>query len=240
MATFRTAVLALSPTAYWRLGEPSGTNVADEMGVQAGTYVNTPTLGVGGYPGDGNTAATFAAASSQQVTIVDNAAWDVGTSDFSVMFAISISSWPGGSQWIFSRDWAAYLHSTTNHIEVFFPGGFFYNFTADTTLAGTGFHLIGISFDRSALATLTVDGVAEDTQDISGTVATDLSGTDGVYFATWGGGGGGYLDGTLDEVAFWKSTLISTPQWAELHASRNGSDVPPTTISYIAGRFMGR
>ena len=45
------------PVAYWRLGESSGTTAADEMGNHAGTYVNSPTLGVAGaLVGDTDTA----------------------------------------------------------------------------------------------------------------------------------------------------------------------------------------
>jgi len=57
--SYSAEILADSPTAYWRLGESSGTTAADETGTHAGTYVNTPTLGVAGALDDGNTAVTF-------------------------------------------------------------------------------------------------------------------------------------------------------------------------------------
>lgn len=63
---YRDEVLADSPTAYYRLGEAAGTTAADEVGAHAGTYVNTPTLGVAGAV-SGNTAATFVKASSEHV-----------------------------------------------------------------------------------------------------------------------------------------------------------------------------
>jgi hypothetical protein len=54
-------VLGLSPIAYWRLGEASGTSAADASGNgHTGTYVGSPTLGVAGLlTGDADTAVTF-------------------------------------------------------------------------------------------------------------------------------------------------------------------------------------
>ncbi|MCP3673123.1 MAG: hypothetical protein GY829_01440, partial [Gammaproteobacteria bacterium] len=45
---YESAVLALNPIAYYRLGESSGTTAVDEVGNFDGTYVNTPTLGAAG------------------------------------------------------------------------------------------------------------------------------------------------------------------------------------------------
>jgi hypothetical protein len=45
-AGYAQTVLADIPISHWRLGEASGTAAADVRGVNAGTYVNAPTLGV--------------------------------------------------------------------------------------------------------------------------------------------------------------------------------------------------
>lgn len=56
-------VLALSPIAYWKMAEPSGTTALDSSGnSRNGTYSNV-TLGVTGI-GDGKTAASFNGANS--------------------------------------------------------------------------------------------------------------------------------------------------------------------------------
>ena len=61
-----------SPAAYWRLGEPSGTNANDEIGIADGTYAGSPTLGVTGLlVGDTDTAVTFSRASTQKVNMFD-------------------------------------------------------------------------------------------------------------------------------------------------------------------------
>jgi hypothetical protein len=64
-------VLADSPLAYWRLGEPSGATAADSSGNgHDGTYEGSPTLGVSGsVAGDADTAATFDG--SQHIQMMD-------------------------------------------------------------------------------------------------------------------------------------------------------------------------
>ncbi len=57
---YATAVLANSPYAYYRLGESSGTPVADSSGnSHGGSYVNSPTLSVAGDGAGGDAAVTF-------------------------------------------------------------------------------------------------------------------------------------------------------------------------------------
>lgn len=57
---YAATVMAMSPTAYWRLGESGGMNAADQTGNHDGTYVNSPALGVAGaLARDPDTAARF-------------------------------------------------------------------------------------------------------------------------------------------------------------------------------------
>ncbi len=58
---YRDAVLSDTPAAFWRLGEASGTTTADASGNnRAGSYIDSPTLGLtGALVGDSNTAAGF-------------------------------------------------------------------------------------------------------------------------------------------------------------------------------------
>lgn len=74
----------MAPVSYWRLGERSGTVARDEMGLNHGTYVGSPTLGVNGaVAGDGDTAINTAAAKYVQLatptftptTLFSVAAW---------------------------------------------------------------------------------------------------------------------------------------------------------------------
>jgi hypothetical protein len=55
--SYKDTVLDSGPVSFWRLGESSGTSAADVKGANAGTYVNTPTLGkTGALAGDADTA----------------------------------------------------------------------------------------------------------------------------------------------------------------------------------------
>lgn len=59
-ATYAASVTADSPSAYWRLGESSGTIATDQTAnANSGTYLNGPTLGAPGAVGDGDTGATL-------------------------------------------------------------------------------------------------------------------------------------------------------------------------------------
>ena len=63
----------LSPVAYWRLGEASGTSAADSAGTNPGTYAGGPTLGQPGLlTGDPSTAVRFDGV-NDQVTVPSSA-----------------------------------------------------------------------------------------------------------------------------------------------------------------------
>src|SRR4051812_31960413 len=65
---YQDVIAATDGLAYrWRLDESAGTSAAEDLAGVAGTYVNTPTLGVSG-PVDGS-AITLVAASSQYVSL---------------------------------------------------------------------------------------------------------------------------------------------------------------------------
>jgi hypothetical protein len=244
--SFAQAVDALSPTAYWRLGEDSGSAAVDEQGVQNGVYQASPTLDVSGYTGDGDGGVTFASASSQYVSVADNAAWDNSTSDMSVMFAFNISSWPGSETAIVSRgtgfspdNWFVSFQSTTNRVSIRF-GGTYLHFDTGVTLAGNGWHLCGISIDRdsSTGAKCYIDGVWVANQDPTGESATDFTNADSMSFACRDPDGTptAFLDGSLDEVGWWNGTALSAQNWADLHAAKDGSGgaVPPVPSDQAA------
>jgi hypothetical protein len=223
-----TVMAAKSPTAWWRLGEPSGTTATDEMAVQDGTYVNTPTLGVAGGSGDGDTAATFATASSEYVSIADHATWDaIGTNDFSVCAMVNISSWPTTRGYIFARGngtatgcWAVHAYeSVTDTIRAVILGTQ-YSLASGITFSTSGWVLLGLSFDRSANVTLYVNGTSAATADISAYVATSLAGIKPLGIGADADTPQYYADFSIDEVALWTSTLLSGTDWADLQAAR--------------------
>src|SRR5438105_4551295 len=76
---YRDEVLADLPSAYWRLGEATGTAAADASGNGlSGTYQNAPTLGVSGaLTGDSDTAVTLNG-TTHYISVADNDLLDPG------------------------------------------------------------------------------------------------------------------------------------------------------------------
>ncbi len=105
-ATYADAVAQDAPIAWYRMGEPSGTNAADEIGSNDGTYGNTPTLGVAGaLTGDSDTAITFNG-TDEQITVPDHASLDLG--DVVTVEAWVNSAVGGGDKGIVGKDTGAY------------------------------------------------------------------------------------------------------------------------------------
>lgn len=207
-------LMGMTPVSYWRLGDPSGA-ATDEKGANAGTYTNTPTLGATGLlTGDPDTAVTFAAASSQYVTIPYAAALHAGSD------VISISAWfkrtainaqhviwsngnAGGSDaelWFHSdnslyfsaegtgnlfKSAAAITDANTHHVVATKSGATSVVYLDGSVMAGTGAN------------TLLVDSGA------ASTIGRDVSGR--------------YFQGTIDEVAVWNRALTAA-EVANLYA----------------------
>ncbi len=84
--TYAQVIGSMSPVAYWRLGETSGTSAADSAGSTTGTYAGGFTLGVAGLlTGDTNRAVQLNGTTGQ-VTVPNAAALNPTT-------AISIAGW---------------------------------------------------------------------------------------------------------------------------------------------------
>jgi hypothetical protein len=225
-SSFADAVLALSPTRYYRLGEPSGTTAVDETGTQNASYENTPTLGVSGITTDGDTGITLASASTQYVTATDHADYDVGTNDWSLMLGLYYpSAWPTLNEFLVIRDgfntgaWGFYVVGGTNGLYRAYMSGSDYNLTTGATGGYGAWRFLGLSVDRSGNATLYIDGSSVATANVSGQVATDLQRTAPLYIGRYSGAGN-YLNGSVDEVAFWNGYLMTGSDWSTLQGAR--------------------
>ena len=82
---YNTAVTADSPSAYWRLGETTGTTAANQVsGSPAGTYAGGLALGgTGALTGDPDKAPTFDGV-DDKASVASNAALDLGNGPFSI------------------------------------------------------------------------------------------------------------------------------------------------------------
>jgi hypothetical protein len=84
--TYTAAVVGDGPTAYWRLGETSGTVAADQQGSSPGTYKGKYTLGQpGALLSDANKAVSVGPGAGY-VTVPDSAKVDFGDGPFTMEF----------------------------------------------------------------------------------------------------------------------------------------------------------
>ncbi len=82
---YDTVVLGDNPIAYWRFDETSGTAAADATGnLHDGTYLGGYTLAQPSAHANLGTAALFTAASFGRVRVPDSAAFDIGTSNYTI------------------------------------------------------------------------------------------------------------------------------------------------------------
>lgn len=204
--TYASEVAADSPVLWWRLGEASGTTAADASGNgRDGTYVGSPTLGVGGLVGDGDTAVGFDGVDdyvsySGSVLTSANAA--------SVEAWVSAPTVASGSNFIFD------LAGTSQSIRwpigpslvdvVVNPSGTGTAFVTHTSVSdGTRHHIVVTYSNTTDTATVYVDGSSVATGSVSGTFSiTSLMVARQVS-------GGGYATATIDEFAVYGVELSS-------------------------------
>jgi hypothetical protein len=244
LGAFPDAVLALAPSGYWRLEETSGTNAADLTGTQDGTYIGTPTLGATGI--DGNNAVTLTGG-TMGISVADNAAWDLGTGDFTVMWAMKRSgTWPAAAQFLFGHDGDGGAGSFGSNLQTGNAGVLELRFestaytvtTSPTTLlSDDAWHLCFWVVDRSGNAELWVDGVSEGTVAVSGSSAVDLTNIRVLYFGRRAAGNG--FIGSLDECAIWKGTLLSSTNIGDLQAALASSPSATGAVTLAAPVVAG-
>lgn len=231
MACYKNVVIADAPISYWRLGESSGTTAADEMGANAGTYVNGPTLGVAGALGDGNTAITCAPSSQQYVNVagltVVPAAWSLECwfKTTALVNDNGIIGWSGvgtpDAGLSFNNFLRIKLHVGATDMN-FDPIGSF--------IDGVWHHLVG-TYDGTS-GRVYLDGVL-------GAGPTTLAFTAGTNSTTfklgqYGNPSGSNYDGSLDEGAFYNFALSDAQVAAHYAAAPNLCATPRSYAVMIA------
>ena len=208
---YNNEVLALSPSAYWRLGESSGTNATDETGNYDGTYTNSPTLGATGLlEGDSDTAITTNG--TNYVDCGDILSFE-RTDEFSLTFSfdgvVSSTEQPilgktsTGSQGILvsvdNGDLTVYIMGSwpTNTIDVRVPVVF------------EGLNHVVVTYDGSSTAAgviVYINGVEQTPNVLNDTLSTTT-----INSASWkiGSSYGAGVACTIDEVAIFSKTLTS-------------------------------
>lgn len=228
--TWTSDVLALPGLiAFWQQRETSGTTLdnAETTAARDATISGTGyTLGVAGPIGtDGaaSKAITYSAAGSTGANAADNAAWDLGTSDFSLGCWMNLTaSWPASSQFMLGRG----SPDTGGGFEMFLVGGSANSFTSRigavsvigsgaTTISGTGWHFVVVTMDRDGNGQWYVDGATHGSAtSIASESATNINSASSLYIARRSAGG--YFDGSLAET-FICTSLLSPATVAALY-----------------------
>ncbi len=245
---FSDQVLAENPVGYWRLGEPSGptaTNLGTLGAGADGTYNGPPTLGVGGYPGSSDTAATF----NGTTDYVDVGNFDVsGTGlTLSAWFNANnlgvdvdhriISKCASSGQQIDDHSWMLSTEDIAGENYLRFrleAGG-----TTSTLLAST----VDLSTNHWYFATATYDAatgsmkifldgveIASRSHAVGGAVDTDPT------RPVWIGAnpnGAAYFDGQIDEVAIYDKALTATQIQAMFDTASGGYSATEDTALVV-------
>jgi hypothetical protein len=227
-------VMEDQPAGYWRLGETTGTMVADTSGHNlVGSYSGGVSLGAtGAVSGDSNSAATFDGTSGS-AALGDSAL--LQTANVSVEAWVKTTASGAGTQQVVRK--RLYGYSLQVDTGTGLPGFWVYsgslNTAQKTLVTGTGrvtdgtwHHLVG-TYDGSNVE-LYVDG------GVAGTVAAVVSGgltyqPGGVAIGRDGDYAGAYFQGSLDEVAIYPTALSATR--IATHFTAGSGKTPPLTAT---------
>ena len=225
MSAYSQLVLATANlVGYWRMDALSGTSEADASGNgNTGTYQNAPTLGVqGAIVGDGDTAVTFAKASTQWCSCTTLA---VPLTAYTIMAAVKIGDlsgfygitghWDGTNGagiWIGATNFEL-MHATLSTEVV----------SSVAPVVGPWYWVAG-TWD-GATAILYVNGANTGQTSVSTAIGTPAAGH-------WNIGsyndGVGPIQGTIDEVAVFSRALSAAEIAALYQAGLGGAAFFPT------------
>lgn len=213
-SAYKTAVLANSPSVYYRLGESSGTSATDSSGNgDTGTYQSGVMYGVtGAIVGDSDTAVST---SSGPVVLGSDSslptgsstrtleAWEntASTSDQGlVAYGTSAAPWRLG---IRSGD-QIHLYDITDDISV----------TTPYSIEDGNWHQVAVSLSASTSLTFFLDGQEVGTGTLSAAPSTVAAGSSGLAI-------GNGFNGSLDEPAVYGSALTAAQINAHWRAANN-------------------
>jgi hypothetical protein len=251
VASFRETLMALSPTAYWWLDETSGTNANEEIAGLDGTYTGSPTLGVTGLIAEG-TAVDFERGSAQYVSVADDAAWD-NASSLSMLMVVQFETAPGSFQWYGGIAHTGGALTTAGQWRWYFFNdstssfGFQWWTTSEQTervawtpTAGVRY-LVGMTWDSSAQEVkFYVNGSQQGATQATNAGTIGSTATNTLTIGRMGQTDANHFDGVIDEVAYWKDTVLTSTNFSDLNAALDnppggawppeGSDNAPETL----------
>ena len=213
--SYSAEVLADTPEAFYRLGESSGTTMADSSGNgRDGVYEGSPTLGAAGLlVSDADTAVTFDGTDDRGR--VAAASWMDATS-FTIEAVIKPSSIAGvrtiagrydsfASGLFTNSSWQLRIENGNLQLYVF-AGGTPIKIEVGGIVAGTTYHVAATRDGSTGASVLYVDGTSVATGTLAG---MNASTRDLCLGRTTPATGGEPFAGEIDEVAFYSSVLSS-------------------------------
>lgn len=239
-SAYETAVLADSPSVYYRLGESSGTTAVDDSGNgNDGTYQSSATLGAtGALTGDSDTAVSFDGSTQDGVT-ASGAGLPSGSSARTMEMWFKTTS---GS----SPTLMAYGGSISNPYQGFLvwldgskticgdAGGSNVCIAAPYTLNDGNWHSTDVVYDGNVGVTIYIDGQDIGSGSFLSQLATTVPGSSGLDLAgdLWSGD---QLTGSLDEVAIYPTALSAAHINNHWRAGVAAASCPSTPTAGYAG-----
>jgi hypothetical protein len=200
-----------APSAYWRLGELSGTALVEDQARANGTYSGGVVLGVDPALNDENRAARFDGG-NDKASVPDNASLDFGADDFTVE-AWGKTLFSGERAVVAKRSltasepyWAVTVTDDSHHDgqirAAYFDGTNVRHAYSTAGVADGAWHHIAVWYDRDAGITVSVDGVASFT---ALPIASDVGNAGTVEIGK--APTHNYFKGDLDEVALYRGLV---------------------------------
>lgn len=245
MSAISDAILSLSPSGYWRLGEASGTTAYDSSGNGlSGTYSGTYTLGSGSLAPSDPDNLSLSVSGAGYVSIPNSA--KIVTNAAFTFFGRFARSTPTGDQTIFHKGNHASsgnqgvslsFKGGTNNLVVSWFNGIWYSSTFSNVISGTSAHSIFFIYGGGTSLKLIVNG----TNIYTATAATALPTSSFPLLIGAGMSGSIYpsLVGGVDEC-FWVPSALTDAQAEYIHsvlidATPKYAMVSKSTFAFMSG-----
>lgn len=245
---YPTAVLADRPSAYWRLGETSGTTAVDATGNgHAATYAGSYTLAQpGAISSDAGYSTTF-----------DGSSAYVSAPTFSISPTVTVEAWIYASTYNQSG-FIVVKNPANENWELFVSNNTIYWRTGGTNCAGSGttdlttpapsvymwHHVVAV--ESGALGKIYIDGLQVASSSSMAAIGNSTYPIEIGRFGSYAGCTANYyFSGQIAEVAIYPTALASSRILAHYQASRlapvktTGSNVGTYTDSVLADRPVG-
>jgi hypothetical protein len=215
--------------AYWKLDEASGTR-NDSVGANHLTDASS----VGSAAGKLGNAASFATASTDSLSLSDNAEVSTGDVDFTFAFWLYLTD-EGGPYIPISKDEESNRDYTFDFNAIggsktlrFYINGGAVNVESASGLSASTWYFV-VAWHDSTANTLNLKINNGTTQSVStgGTTPTDS----GSAFRIGGRNYSGFewwLNGLVDDVGLWKGRILTSGEMTEIYNSGNGVTYPFT------------